>query len=422
MSLAVLSLLGLLIVVALSCCIPKINPGLLAITVALGLGLYDETLSTKSILASFPSELFLLLVSMCIVFGIAHHNNTLPILTSKLIAKIGGKIIFLPLIFFVLTFVLSALGPGNIAAVALVAPLAMTIAHQYKLSPLLTAIMICTGANAGAFSPFAPTGVISVGLMQKIGLDASKLSWTVFAAAALLQSLTAALAYAVFLVRFRLRAHTKSSMIPLATKMQGETLNKAHWLTILGIVALILAVVVGKAPLLITALCVVFFFTLLNVGEPEEVMASIPWSTLLMITGMSILIGIMEKTGGLELATSLLASVTAPHFVNATLAFVTGLVSAFSSSSGVVLPAFIPLLPGLAQKMQQTDMVNMVIAVAAGSHMVDVSPLSTLGALSLAALVDQKQRQRVFNLLMAWGMSMAVVGSGIAYIFLDVWK
>jgi hypothetical protein len=62
----------------------------------------------------------------------------------------------------------------------------------------------------------------------------------------------------------------------------------------------------------------------------------------------------------------------------------------------------------------------MVIAVAVGSHMVDVSPLSTLGALCLAAVEDKSVRNRMFKLLMVWGVSMSVVGGLLAFIFLDV--
>ena len=168
------------------------------------------------------------------------------------------------------------------------------------------------------------------------------------------------------------------------------------------------------------SLFVLLIFTFLNVGDLDESIAAVPWSTILMVTGMSVLIGLMEKTGGLDLATTLIAQTTAPQYINSALAFVTGVVSAFSSSSGVVMPAFIPLIPGLAEKMQLQDTVNLVISVAVGSHMVDVSPLSTLGALSLAAVVDQSQRQRIFKMLMLWGMSMAFVGAALAYLFLDL--
>jgi len=425
MSVAVLSLLGLLIVIVISCLLPKINPGLLALLVALGIGTGLADLSIKTILAGFPTEIFLLLVIMCLVFGVAMQNGTLPAITDRLVAVIKGKILLLPILFFFLSFLLSALGPGNIAAVALVASLAMVLSHQYKISPLLTAIMICTGANAGALSPFAPTGVIAAKLMAEIGLETTSLSWTVFAASAVLQGLTALGAYSIFLLRrynrqqnhhFEIREVREQSINKNTSKMPFDL---QQWLTIAGILTLIAGVIFFKVPLIVMALSVLICFAFLNLGDPEKVLHDLPWSTILMITGISILIGLMEKTGGLDLATTMIAKFTAPELINAVLAFITGIVSAFSSSSGVVMPAFIPLIPGLAEKMQIDNTVNMVISVAVGSHMVDVSPLSTLGALALAAMVDQKQRQRVFKLLLIWGMSMAFVGAGIALLILD---
>jgi hypothetical protein len=42
---------------------------------------------------------------------------------------------------------------------------------------------------------------------------------------------------------------------------------------------------------------------------------------------------------------------------------------------------------------------------------VDVSPLSTLGALCLAAVPPSQDRSRLYRQLMAWGWSMALVGA-----------
>ena len=47
-----------------------------------------------------------------------------------------------------------------------------------------------------------------------------------------------------------------------------------------------------------------------------------------------------------------------------------------------------------------------------GGHLVDLSPLSTLGALCLAALPPATDARKVFNQLLAWGLSMTVVGGG----------
>jgi hypothetical protein len=49
-----------------------------------------------------------------------------------------------------------------------------------------------------------------------------------------------------------------------------------------------------------------------------------------------------------------------------------------------------------------------------GGHLVDVSPLSTIGALCLTAASDDNRA--LFNQLLAWGLSMSVVGALLCYL------
>ena len=51
-----------------------------------------------------------------------------------------------------------------------------------------------------------------------------------------------------------------------------------------------------------------------------------------------------------------------------------------------------------------------------GGHLVDLSPLSTIGALCIAALPDTDDPRRLFNQLLAWGLSMTVIGALICWI------
>ena len=87
------------------------------------------------------------------------------------------------------------------------------------------------------------------------------------------------------------------------------------------------------------------------------------------------------------------------------------MISVYSSSSGVVLPAFLPTIPGLVEKLGGGDPLMIAYSINVGSHLVDVSPLSTLGALCLAAAARIRGPNRLFRQLMAWGWSMALVGA-----------
>jgi hypothetical protein len=54
--------------------------------------------------------------------------------------------------------------------------------------------------------------------------------------------------------------------------------------------------------------------------------------------------------------------------------------------------------------------------VNVGAHLVDVSPLSTLGALCIASAPLTENRSVLFNKLLLWGLSMSVVGALTCYL------
>jgi hypothetical protein len=87
----------------------------------------------------------------------------------------------------------------------------------------------------------------------------------------------------------------------------------------------------------------------------------------------------------------------------------------YSSTSGVVLPAFLPTVPGLAERLN-ADPMAIASSMNVGGHLVDLSPLSTIGALCIAALPNEADGKKLFNQLLAWGLSMMLVGAIICWV------
>jgi di/tricarboxylate transporter len=136
----------------------------------------------------------------------------------------------------------------------------------------------------------------------------------------------------------------------------------------------------------------------------------------MMVSGVTVLVALLEKTGGIDLFTSSLARFAAPRSISGLVAFVTGLVSVFSSTSGVVLPAFLPLVPGLVAKVGGGNPLAIASSILIGGNLVDVSPLSTIGALCIASVPLSSDRRLLFKQLLAWGLSMSVVGAVGCYL------
>lgn len=102
------------------------------------------------------------------------------------------------------------------------------------------------------------------------------------------------------------------------------------------------------------------------------------------------------------------------------MAFVTGTISTYSSTSGVVYPTFLPAIPGLVEKLGGGNPLQIAFSINVGAALVDVSPLSTLGALCVAALPAGHDPAQLFRSLLLWGFSMTVTGALFCQLFIGV--
>ena len=176
-------------------------------------------------------------------------------------------------------------------------------------------------------------------------------------------------------------------------------------------------VVAFRLPVGYSALVAAVLLLALRLADEAAALQRLPWGALLMVCGVATLVALVEKAGGLDLMSALIARLSTPATVNGVVAFVTGLISTWSSTSGVVLPAFLPTVPALVERLGGGDPLAVSLSINVGSSLVDVSPLSTLGALCISALADAGTVRDLFRRLMAWGLSMTVVGALLCQLF-----
>jgi di/tricarboxylate transporter len=304
---------------------------------------------------------------------------------------------------FVFAFVLSSVGPGAIIAVALLIPMGMAVSTRAGVPRFLTALAVANGANAGNLSPISAIGVIANTKMVEAGVGGHP--GKVWMANFVAHLLVMAAAY-VILGGWRLPA------VPAESRDDGALrFESRHWLTIAIVLAWIAGVIAFQLNVGLAAFVAASLIVLMAIADETAAMKLVPWSVIVMVCGVTVLIAVLEKTGGMELFTALLARLATPATLNGTIAFVTGLISSWSSTSGVVLPTFLPAVPGLVQKVGGGDPLAVALSINVGSAMVDVSPLSTLGALCVATVTDPTEAKTLFRQLLLWGLSMSVVGA-----------
>jgi Na+/H+ antiporter NhaD/arsenite permease-like protein len=399
---AILSLIALLVAIGLSMA-TKLNVGVLAMAFAWLIGTYVAGWKVEQVAAGFPSSLFLTLTGVTLLFALAESNGTLERIAHRAVGLARGRTRFIPILLFAFAFLLSSVGPGAITTVALLIPMAMAVGTRAGLPRFLTALAVANGANAGNLSPISSIGIVANTKMAEVGLGGHEVKvWT---ANLLAHVIVTTGAY------FLLGGHRLQAVTAAGAGGTVEPFERKHWLTVL-VIAMWIAGVIGFALNVgLAAFLAASLLVLLSLADETAAMKRVPWGVIIMVCGVTVLIAVLEKTGGMDLFTSMLARLANPATINGVVAFVTGLISSWSSTAGVVLPSFLPTVPGLVEKVGGGDPLAVAISINVGSAMVDVSPLSTLGALCLATVADPADARILFRQLLVWGLSMALVGA-----------
>src|SRR5207245_4391513 len=158
-----------------------------------------------------------------------------------------------------------------------------------------------------------------------------------------------------------------------------------HAVTLAVIALLIVGVIFFRIDVGMGAMAGAVVLTLLRLADERATIQAMPWAVILMVCGVSVLTALLEATGGADRFTSLVGRVATPRSIPAIIALITGVISIYSSTSGVVLPAFLPLVPKFIGEMGGGDPWAIAMSSVIGGNIVDAAPLSTIGALCVAA-------------------------------------
>jgi di/tricarboxylate transporter len=169
-----LSILALVAMFVIATILP-VNMGIVAFVGAFLLGTLVADQTTEDIAGGFPVPLFLALVGITYLFAIAQNNGTIDWIVSLAVRAVRGRVAAIPWIMFFLAATLTAVGAVSPGAVAIIAPIALGFAAQYRISPLMMGLMVIHGAQAGGFSPISIYGGITNGVVEAAGLPLNEM-------------------------------------------------------------------------------------------------------------------------------------------------------------------------------------------------------------------------------------------------------
>ncbi|MEN9809063.1 MAG: hypothetical protein RLZZ488_630 [Pseudomonadota bacterium] len=390
----------------------------------------------------FPTSLFLTLLGVTFFFTTLNSTGLIDNLLQRILRLFGPFPRLLPIVLFIIVAALTALGLGNIATIALLAPLGIPLARQIGMSSFMMTLLLVGAANAASFSPLTLPGIFTNEFIQNSDvlrrhMQPSTMRWWIFWTVFFCISFTTIISFFVLGGRKWLNRistpptteHTADDSVRL-NRQQKLTALLAAVLAVLFLLGCVLSLQfweqllnpqfllisrrlsdVGLIGWLGSLLMIIF-----GLAEPEKNLKNVPWATLILVCGMSTYIELLSRLGLPDAIAALVQQNIATQLLPAAFAAASALLSAFSSSVGVALPVFMPIVQSIAQSIETSLVHSTTIAVAVGSHLVDASPLSTLGALCLAQIRDTQEQSSTYRALLIYSFCMIPVAAVVCFL------
>jgi len=407
MFVAVIALFSLVFVIALSVITNK-NCGVIGLVVAYLLGTFLVGMKASAIYAKgWPMAVFFIAMSTTFLFSIATVNGTVEAMAKHIAYFAHGSARLLPIIFFIGGAIISGVGAGGLV-VAIIMPIALYVAVENKIPVVMMSLVTMGGIMVGGLSPLAINGIVANRLAMAEGITDYNALW---------------LPYAVSMTLFSVLAYLFFGGLKLPRNAKAETAEKFaafdrnQKLTMTAIVVLLVGVVAFKQDLGLLAFACGGILLLLNAADQKKAIASMPWSTILLICGMAVLLHVINTAGGIKLLANNLRTVMGPRSAQPIFVALGGLMGAVSSGTGVVMPTLIPLAAKMSAAMPEIGSpLALIIAVIVGTNGVVISPLSTVGGLCVASAPDGVDKGKLYNQLLIAAIIFCV-GSAIAAYF-----
>lgn len=478
MSIHVIGILGLVLVFVIGTLRP-VNIGVLALIATFLVGTLVAHESVDDLLSGFPPDLFVLLVGVTYLFGLVTVNGTLAWLLDRACGLLGDRPALVPWLIFLFAAIPTMAGALGPAGVAMLAPLCMGLGERYGIDRRLSALMVIHGSSAGNFSPLNGLAVIVNRAADAAGLDVAPAqlffgnlvanlvlgaaAYALFGglrlwregrtvlpagpaaavpgagpgaapapprrdgAAATGRTTTTPGATATTTAATPATATTTPGTTATATTATATTatttesatgtvpsaLRVDQWISLVVVVAVAVGALVFGAEIGFLAL---LGAALLQLAFPERVKGAdkrIVWTVVLLICGVVTYVEALERYGTIDAVGQGISALGVPLLVAFLLCLVGAATSAFASSAGllgVLIPLAAPFLVS-----GQIGAAGVIVALAVSATVVDSTPFSSVGALTLAN-APEEGRPQVFRTLLAWGLTLIVVAPVLCWL------
>ncbi len=404
----------------------KCNIGIAALGMAFLIGTMLMGKSISEVIGYFPYRLLFTMMIVTFFYGYASENGAIQGIANRMIYATRNKPWALPITLYVATFVVSTMGAGAAATPVFMSPIAFGLAIQMGFNPLIAVVAVYLGSMGGGLQAWTGSGVMFKGIAANTlsEAEASSASWG--------YSITLIAICTLFFlcVYFALKGYKVAN----TNVEKPAPFDRPQKITIGIILVMMILIIVpvfcnmflpnpatkwftSKFDIQVLSVFGIILCAALNLAKTADVVKNkIPWTTILMICGMSTMIGLAVDLGVAEVIGGWLGTSIPKLLVLPIIVLLSGLLSFVTTGPAVIFPLFIPMFPALAAATGISP-VSMTIALFAGTGATGMSPFSQGGSMALIGCKDDEMREKLLPkqfvcafAFMAVYMVMALVG------------
>jgi len=405
----------------------KVNIGLIAMTFGFILCVFGMGMSTSEFIALFPAKTLFTIMMITYFFGYANDNGTLASFSLNAVYKFRKIPALIPVVFFLVAGIVCFTGASPYAPSAVLIPIIIPLCLATGLSPLLGCLIVNLGGIAGAMVPWGQGASVQRGVLETsvYAEEAEQIINSAFGANMIYAVLAAAI---VFFVFKGYKAKVDESILK-----KPDPMNSKQKITLLLIALLLVCMMVpsmlGNMGVVamktfsrkmdIGLVCAFFacLCALLRLGDDKTVVAKhIPWNTILMLGGVTMLVGAAEKGGAVAMIGGWMGSNVPVALLIPLMVLIAGFMSVFVAGATVVTPTLFAIVPSIAASAAGVSYYGLYHAAYIGACATSISPFSGGGSLTLASVQDATIREKMFlKLIIAAGLQvlLAAVLGGI---------
>lgn len=398
------------------------NTGFFAIVFAYLIGAFLLGMTPKEIISGWPVSTMFVIFSVSLFYNFALANGTLEKTARWLLYAFRKAPGLLPFALYAASAGIVALGAGFFTVMAFMAPLTLLICDEAKMSKLVGAIAINCGALSGANFMTSGSGIIYRGLMEGGGYADQSFRYTAVI-------FIASVIFSLLLIAF-------FRYVPKSNRQigQGVTFDKPEPFTDLQkknlslMITMILVVLIfpvlhillpdiqvitfinSKMDVGLVAIIFSAIALFLKLAPQKEVIAKVPWNTIIMICGVGMLINVAISAGTIDLLASWAGSSLPAWFIPIAFSLIGAVMSFFSSTLGVVCPALFPLVSSLAHTAGIDPMI-LFTCIVIGAQSSAISPFSSGGSLIMGSCATEEERNTMFPKLLFQAVPISMISA-----------